>query len=516
MNLLAHANEQFGSNHQNKIEPKSSLFLNNFVYYAIYILWDRVMKSFDLLEDVLSEIENSVKKDISIENFVSKFSISRSHLKRIFSFAFNQPIAQYIRSRKLASSLEDLLKTNTNVLDIAVSYGFGYEQTYIRAFKREFGITPGELRKTGKILKIKPPLHLFDYNKLADGLIFGPDIVMLPEFHVIGKKYKMLFRNNFSNVNSLDKYFCENLRSSIPNKIKTAEYINICTEADTDEDFYYLMPSIPVKSLETIPEGFDSFSFPSSLCARFRFIAPADAELNIIVADGMFKAINDFMDDENQSYFLERKRINIDRINQYGNNKEFLIWEWFSPVIIKTKENIPLYSKGIIETYKQKIPQTRFIGKCYKEKLSDFSYKKILDSFNSWCTAKQFEKIEKLSDFDLKAFYDGANAYICMIRKTEDGFIEYYLGMFMPKETDVPKSYDTIDFQKSEIAVSCVYGKRNQIINYENECRKKLVKENLIKKTADTKEWFFLRFNWYKYFNEDKFGSSILEYCYYV
>jgi len=475
-----------------------------------------MQKTFDLLEEVLSEVENCVKKDVSIEDFVNKFSISRSHLKRIFSFAFNQPIAQYIRSRKLASSLEDLLKTNTNVLDIAVSYGFGYEQTYIRAFKREFGITPGELRKTKEILKIKPPLHLFNSNKLADGLIFGPDIVMLPEFHVIGKKYKMRFRDNFSNVNSLDKYFCKNLRSSIPNKIKTAEYINICTEADTDEDYYHLMPSIPVKSLETIPEGFDHFTFPSSLCARFRFIAPANVELNIIIADGMFKAINDFMDDENQSYFLERKRINIDRVNHYGGGKEYIIWEWFSPVIEKTKENIPLHSKGIIDIYRQKLPQMRFIGKCYKEKLLDFSYKKILDNFNSWCINKHFEKIEKMADADLKTFYDGTNAYICMMRKTAGGIIEYYLGMFMPKDTNVPKGYETIDFNKSEIAVSCVYGKRNNLIHYDNECRKKLTDEKMMEENSNFKEWSFLRFNWYKYFNEDKFGNSALEYCYYI
>ena len=468
---------------------------------------------YDLLENVLSEIEKSIKEDINIEDFVEKFDISRSHLKRIFSFTFNQPIAKYIRSRKLASSLEDLLKTDTNVLDIAITYGFGYEQTYIRAFKREFGITPGELRKTGKVVKIEPPLQLFNSNKLADGLIFGPDIVMVPKFHVIGKKYKMLFRNNFSNVNSLDKYFCDNLRSCIPNKLKTAEYINICTEAEADKDYYNLMPSIPVKSLDTIPEGFDYFTFPPSLCARFRFIAPADAELNIVVADGMFKAIGDFMDNENQKYFLERKRINIDKFNYYGTNKELILWEWFSPVIIKTKENIPEYAIGIIETYKQKIPQICFIGKCYKEKAFDFSYDKILKNFNNWCTTRQFDNIEKLTEIDFKAFYEGGNSYICMVRYNGDGLIEYYLGMFMPKETNVPKGYEIIDIHKSEIAVSCVYGKRNRIINYEDECRKELIQKGLIN---DPGKWFFLRFNWYKYFNEDKFGSSVLEYCYFT
>jgi len=40
-----------------------------------------------------------------------------------------------------------MLKTNLNVLDIAMIYGFEYEQSYIRSFKRKFGVTPGELRR---------------------------------------------------------------------------------------------------------------------------------------------------------------------------------------------------------------------------------------------------------------------------------------------------------------------------------------------------------------------------------
>ena len=31
-----------------------------------------------------------------------------------------------------------------------------------RAFKREFGITLGELRKSGLVVKVKPPIYLFD------------------------------------------------------------------------------------------------------------------------------------------------------------------------------------------------------------------------------------------------------------------------------------------------------------------------------------------------------------------
>jgi len=101
-------------------------------------------------------------------------------LRRLFSFAFNRPISGYIRSRALSESLNDLLNTDKNISDIALEYGFDYENSYSRSFKREFGISPDNLRKSKQIVKIQPPLHLFDENKLDDNALFGPEFVIVP------------------------------------------------------------------------------------------------------------------------------------------------------------------------------------------------------------------------------------------------------------------------------------------------------------------------------------------------
>jgi len=119
----------------------------------------------------------------------------------------------------LSASIDNIINSNLNILDIAILYGFEYEQTYIRSFKREFGITPGDLRKTGKILTIKPPLNLFDSNKMADGAFFGPDIVMVPQFHVIGRKYKMPL---YCELSSLPTFHFNNFINEEKNKIADA------------------------------------------------------------------------------------------------------------------------------------------------------------------------------------------------------------------------------------------------------------------------------------------------------
>jgi len=114
----------------------------------------------DLLKNVLTDIEEGMKDGINTDIIAQKHTLSSVHLQRLFKFTFKQPLGAYIRSRKLTASLESLLNTNSNLINIALDYGFDYEQSYVRSFKREFGVTPGFLRKTGLIVKVTPPLNL--------------------------------------------------------------------------------------------------------------------------------------------------------------------------------------------------------------------------------------------------------------------------------------------------------------------------------------------------------------------
>ena len=120
-----------------------------------------MIRPYDLLETVLIDVEKGIRAGITVDILAKRYSLSYRHIQRIFKTAFKQTLADYIRSRKLAVSLDDLFKTDLKLFDIALEYGFGYEQTYIRAFKREYGITPGHLRKFFRISNAKSSLRSF-------------------------------------------------------------------------------------------------------------------------------------------------------------------------------------------------------------------------------------------------------------------------------------------------------------------------------------------------------------------
>jgi AraC family transcriptional regulator len=108
-----------------------------------------MLRTHNLLDNVLTDIEEGVRNGINSVILAKKYTLSEGHLRRLFKFTFKQSLSDYIRSRRLVESLNNLLKTDSKLIDIALEYDFDYEQSYIRAFKREFGMTPGELRKVG-------------------------------------------------------------------------------------------------------------------------------------------------------------------------------------------------------------------------------------------------------------------------------------------------------------------------------------------------------------------------------
>jgi len=468
-----------------------------------------MVNPYDLLEGVLNTIENGLKEGVNVDSVAEGLDLSTRHLQRLFKLAFNQSLGSYIRSRKLAASIDDLLNTKLKVLNIALDYDFDYEQSYIRSFRREYGITPGDLRKTGKILKITPPLHLFNSQKYPDGVMFGPEIVVVPQFLVTGKKHKMRFRDSVIMPQFLTKQFLANERQSIPNAVNPDVCINITTTAKDGADHFWFMPAIQVKNHNDIPEGFESYTFPTSLCAKFRFISRNFEEINTHTADGMFKAIIDFMDDKDQKYFLEKEKIDItisDLSDKYGDYCRF---EWFAPVVKKTSMKIlPFNPSGIKKVFKQELPALRFIGKkCFETSAA----MNILNMLDSWQLNHWFDPIEKQADINYKTFFDGGDAYINLVREKDGGIFEHLMGMFMPAGTEVPQGYDMIDFPKMTICVSRVYGKRSEIVNYETECRNKLTEDGFALGNA---QWYFRRFNWRGFYEEDVYGKRLLDYCY--
>jgi AraC-like DNA-binding protein len=151
----------------------------------------------DVLEKVLDKIENNLKNDVNADSLSDDFSMSSVHLQRLFRQAFKQSIGAYIRSRKLSASIADLLYGNLNVQDIALEYGFSFEQAYILSFRREFGFTPGDLRRNRQLVKITPPLTPFGQTSMYKKHFLVGSII---KEKYMDDSYFNIIKNHFNTV----------------------------------------------------------------------------------------------------------------------------------------------------------------------------------------------------------------------------------------------------------------------------------------------------------------------------
>jgi len=134
--------------------------------------WEQIQITVDYIEEHISE-------EIDIEDLSKLASLSMFYYQRLFARLVKRPVMEYVKLRRLAKASEALPDKSRRILDIALDYGFSSHETFTRAFKDAFGMTPEEYRAGPVRLNnfVKPQLLLnytmVDENVplIADGIV---------------------------------------------------------------------------------------------------------------------------------------------------------------------------------------------------------------------------------------------------------------------------------------------------------------------------------------------------------
>ncbi|WP_075182331.1 MDR efflux pump AcrAB transcriptional activator RobA [Pantoea sp. 1.19] len=137
-----------------------------------------------IIRDLLVWLESHLDQPLSLDNVAAKAGYSKWHLQRMFKDVTGHAIGAYIRARRLSKAAVALRLTSRPILDIALQYRFDSQQTFTRAFKKQFSQTPAWYRRAPEwnAYGIRPPIRL-------DGDFTLPQAtwVTLPEIHLIGQ-----------------------------------------------------------------------------------------------------------------------------------------------------------------------------------------------------------------------------------------------------------------------------------------------------------------------------------------
>lgn len=93
-----------------------------------------------------SLIDDHITENLSLEKMALQTGISKYHFIRVFKSAFGIAPYQYQKRKRLEFAKLDLLSGN-EILFTAIRYGFADVPTFSKAFKQQYGQTPGSIKK---------------------------------------------------------------------------------------------------------------------------------------------------------------------------------------------------------------------------------------------------------------------------------------------------------------------------------------------------------------------------------
>lgn len=94
-------------------------------------------------------IEAHMDSKIDFKRAAQIACCSLSRFQRMFTFATDISLSEYVRCRRMVLSARELLNGNEKVIDIALKYGYESPAAFTRAFQTFHGIPPTSVRKLG-------------------------------------------------------------------------------------------------------------------------------------------------------------------------------------------------------------------------------------------------------------------------------------------------------------------------------------------------------------------------------
>jgi len=117
-----------------------------------YINENEKNNSKELSQKIIGYVmENYHNIDLNVSMIAEVFQMNPDYISRVFKNQTGEALSYYINKVRIDKSKELLKSDSLNICDIANKVGFYNSNTFIRAFKRLTGITPGKYRETNAI-----------------------------------------------------------------------------------------------------------------------------------------------------------------------------------------------------------------------------------------------------------------------------------------------------------------------------------------------------------------------------
>lgn len=225
-------------------------------------------------------IESRLDEPLSLGSVAREAGVSQWHFQRMFKALTGDTLKGYIRSRRLARSLERLLTTDMRVLDVALLAGFDSQEAFSRAFRKAFDLSPLEYRRVGRRHRFLKKVQIDQayLTHVRTQVSLEPELVDMSRLQLVGMHTRFFGtaseKNNVAErLPPLWDHFIQ-CWDQVQDRVQGTGYGVIGTAPDDGELLEYYA-ACAVTAPARPPRGMVSLSLPAARYALFKHVGRA-------------------------------------------------------------------------------------------------------------------------------------------------------------------------------------------------------------------------------------------------
>lgn len=100
-----------------------------------------------IINNMMEYIRHHYSEDLYLNFFADKYKMSSIYLSKLFKDYSGENFSNYLKKIRLEKAKELLVQSDYKIKDLSLKVGYNDPNTFIKAYKRYFKVTPGEHRK---------------------------------------------------------------------------------------------------------------------------------------------------------------------------------------------------------------------------------------------------------------------------------------------------------------------------------------------------------------------------------